>query len=110
MEYAGKIENKEAASSAKGLVSQELAYYNIEVQKYHKAIKNIETSQRYFESISQNKDFMTAGNKQLLGLCYYNLGDTGRSLKYYNEALALLKDRWKITLQELFIPELQRYT
>ncbi len=92
LEYAGKIENKEAASSAKGLVSQELAYYNIEVQKYHKAIKNIETSQRYFESISQNKDFMTAGNKQLLGLCYYNLGDTGRSLKYYNEALALLKD------------------
>lgn len=92
LEYAGKIENKEAASSAKGLLSQELAYYNIAVQKYQKAIENIEASQKYFDNISQNKDFMTAGNKQLLGLCYYNLGDTGRSLKYYNEALTLLKD------------------
>jgi len=91
LEYAGKIENQEAASSAKGLVSQELAYYNIAVQKYQKAIENIEASQRYFDNITQNKDFMTAGNKQLLGLCYYNLGDTGRSLKYYNEALMLLK-------------------
>ncbi|OPC53257.1 AraC family transcriptional regulator [Elizabethkingia miricola] len=92
LEYAGKIENKEAASSAKGLVSQELAYYNIAIQKYQKAIKNIESSQKYFDNISQNKDFMTAGNKQLLGLCYYNLKDTERSLKYYNEALTLLKD------------------
>ncbi|KUY30272.1 AraC family transcriptional regulator [Elizabethkingia ursingii] len=91
LEYAGKIENQEAASSAKGLVSQELAYYNIAVQKYQKAIENIEASQRYFDNITQNKDFMTAGNKQLLGLCYYNLGDSGRSLKYYNEALTLLK-------------------
>ncbi|MCL1664253.1 AraC family transcriptional regulator [Elizabethkingia ursingii] len=91
LEYAGKIENQEAASSAKGLVSQELAYYNIAVQKYQKAIENIEASQRYFDNITQNKDFMTAGNKQLLGLCYYNLGDSGRSLKYYNEALMLLK-------------------
>ncbi|PUB30976.1 tetratricopeptide repeat protein [Elizabethkingia sp. YR214] len=92
LEYAGKIENKEAASSAKGLVSQELAYYNIAVQKYRKAIKNIEASQKYFDNISQNKDFMTAGNKQLLGLCYYNLGNTERSLKYYNDALTLLKN------------------
>ncbi|WP_260264124.1 AraC family transcriptional regulator [Elizabethkingia ursingii] len=91
LEYAGKIENQEAASSAKGLVSQELAYYNIAVQKYQKAIENIEASQRYFDNITQNKDFMIAGNKQLLGLCYYNLGDSGRSLKYYNEALMLLK-------------------
>ncbi|MCL1672584.1 AraC family transcriptional regulator [Elizabethkingia ursingii] len=91
LEYAGKIENQEAASSAKGLVSQELAYYNIAVQKYQKAIESIEASQRYFDNITQNKDFMTAGNKQLLGLCYYNLGDSGRSLKYYNEALTLLK-------------------
>jgi len=91
LEYAGKIENQEAASSAKGLVSQELAYYNIAVQKYQKAIENIEASQRYFDNITQNKDFMIAGNKQLLGLCYYNLGDTVRSLKYYNEALMLLK-------------------
>ncbi|HFK5509557.1 tetratricopeptide repeat protein [Elizabethkingia anophelis] len=92
LEYADKIENPEAANSAKGLVSQELAYYNIAVKKYHEAIGNIEASQKYFDNISQNKGFMMAGNKQLLGLCYYNLGDTDLSLKYYNEALALLKN------------------
>ena len=92
LEYADKIENPEAANSAKGLVSQELAYYNIAVKKYHEAIGNIEASQKYFDNISQNKGFMMAGNKQLLGLCYYNLGDIDLSLKYYNEALALLKN------------------
>ena len=91
LRLADKIENPEAANSTKGLMWQEKAYYNIETENYRDAVKCINFSQSYFDKISQNKDFLTANNKQLLGLSYYRLDKKDAALKSYQESLVLLK-------------------
>lgn len=85
-----QIENREAANSAAGLMKQELAYYDQAVKNYRSSIQHIEASQKHFSHITQNKDFLMAGNEQLLGLNYYYLKDYEKALQHYHKGMALL--------------------
>jgi len=85
-----KIEQPETANSTMGLMEQELAYYDQAVKNYRSSIQHIEASQRYFSHITQNKDFLMAGNEQLLGLNYYYLQDYEKALVHYRKGMALL--------------------
>ncbi|MGC4234722.1 MAG: helix-turn-helix domain-containing protein [Niabella sp.] len=87
-----QIENPETANSAAGLMKQELAYYDQAVKNYRSSIKHIEESQKYFSHITQNKDFLMAGNEQLLGLNYYYLKEYEKALKHYHKGITLLNN------------------
>ncbi len=87
-----QIENPETANSAAGLMKQELAYYDQAVKDYRSSIKHIEESQEHFSHITQNKDFLMAGNEQLLGLNYYYLKDYENALKHYHKGITLLSN------------------
>ncbi|MCH5687617.1 hypothetical protein LWM68_27140 [Niabella sp. W65] len=73
LELIPLIPQSEAAQTALGLVNQELAYYYMAAKNYQTAIRHIRASQRSFDQVSQNKNFFTANNEQLLGLNYYYL-------------------------------------
>ncbi|GAB3423484.1 hypothetical protein GCM10027516_22730 [Niabella aquatica] len=85
-----KIENPETVNSTMGLMKQELAYYALAVKDYPSSIQYLAESQSHFSHLTQNKDFLMAGNEQLLGLNYYNLKDYEKALTHYYKGLALL--------------------
>lgn len=85
-----RINNPEMAKSTMGLIYQELAYNAIAVKDYHASLKYIRESQKNFDRISQNKDYLTADNEQLLGLSYFHLADYKRALYHYQNSLNLM--------------------
>ncbi|HMR84928.1 MAG TPA: helix-turn-helix domain-containing protein [Niabella sp.] len=87
-----QIENPETANSAAGLMKQELAYYDQALKNYRSSIQHIQESQKHFSQITQNRDFLMAGNEQLLGLNYYYLKDYENALKHYHKGMALLSN------------------
>lgn len=87
-----KINNPEMVKSTTGLIHQELAYNDMALKKYHSAIRHIRISQKNFDSITQNQEYLTADNEQLLGLNYFHLTDYKRALHHYRNSLNLMKN------------------
>ncbi len=85
-----KIDNPEMVKSTMGFINQELAYNDIAIRAYHSSIRHIRESQKNFDHISQNKDYLTANNEQLLGLNYFYLADLTQSMFHYQNSLILM--------------------
>ncbi|WP_114792712.1 AraC family transcriptional regulator [Niabella yanshanensis] len=87
-----RINNPEMVKSTMGLIYQELAYNAIAVKDYHASLQYIRESQKNFDHISQNKEYLTADNEQLLGLNYFHLADYKRALHHYQKSLNLMSN------------------
>lgn len=87
-----RINNPEMAKSTMGLIYQELAYNAIAVKDYHASLQYIRESQKNFDHISQNKEYLTADNEQLLGFNYFNLADYKLALHHYQKSLSLMSN------------------
>ncbi|MCT4303849.1 helix-turn-helix domain-containing protein [Elizabethkingia anophelis] len=92
LEACKRIDDPKFVNNTKGLMMQEMAYYESDLENYKKAIYYINQSQLHFNLIKQNNDFFTLNNEQLLGLNYYKLNDLGKSTQHYNKALKMAKD------------------
>ncbi|MDV4042178.1 AraC family transcriptional regulator [Elizabethkingia anophelis] len=92
LEACKRIDDPKFVNNTKGLMMQEMAYYESDLENYKKAIYYINQSQLHFNLVKQNNDFFTLNNEQLLGLNYYKLNDLVKSTQHYNKALKMAKD------------------
>ncbi|ROH97690.1 AraC family transcriptional regulator [Chryseobacterium daecheongense] len=87
-----EIENPELRNNILGLVMQEMAYCEMEQQRFQKSIHYIQKSQKYFNATKQDLNFFSSNNEQLLGLNYYHLKDFDKALSHYNKAIGFCKN------------------
>ncbi|CAM3094892.1 helix-turn-helix domain-containing protein [Elizabethkingia anophelis] len=80
------IKDPAESNNVMGLMLQELAHYDIKMKQYKKAIFKLEKAQEKF-SLLREKDFFTATNNQLMGVCYIGAGMYDKAIAYYKEAL-----------------------
>ncbi|WP_158521374.1 AraC family transcriptional regulator [Chryseobacterium indologenes] len=93
LQASGQIVDFQKSSEAAGLLNQEMAFYEMEMGNFPNAIRNIESSLKYFEKInSQNENRTAAASYQLLGDVYFKLNDYSVSEDYYRKAEGLLKN------------------
>ena len=92
IEISKKIKDPESANSTAGLMSQEMAYYEIEKKNYKKSIDYIHQSQHYFNVTNIDKAYFTATNEQLLGLNYSHLKEYDKAITHYQKALHDLRN------------------
>ena len=81
------IKDPAESDNVTGLMLQELAHYDIKTKQYKKAIFKLEKAQEKF-SLLREKDFFTATNNQLMGVCYIGAGMYDKAITYYKKALA----------------------
>ncbi|SIR58363.1 Tetratricopeptide repeat-containing protein [Chryseobacterium sp. RU33C] len=90
---SGQIVDFQKSNEAAGLLNQEMAFYEMEMGNFPNAIRNIESSLKYFGKInSNNKNRTAAASYQLLGDVYFKLNDYSVSESYYRKAEGLLKN------------------
>lgn len=93
LQASGQIVDFQKRSEAAGLLNQEMAFYEMEMGNFPNAIRNIESSLKYFEKInSQNGNRTAAASYQLLGDVYFKLNDYAVSEDYYRKAENLLNN------------------
>lgn len=93
LQASGQIVDFQKSSEAAGLLNQEMAFYEMEMGNFPNAIRDIESSLKYFEKInSQNENRTAAASYQLLGDVYFKLNDYSVSEDYYRKAEGLLKN------------------
>lgn len=80
------IKDPAESNNVTGLMLQELAHYDIKTKQYKKAIFKLEKAQEKF-NLLREKDFFTATNNQLMGVCYIGAGMYDKAITYYKEAL-----------------------
>lgn len=90
---SGQIVDFQKRSEAAGLLNQEMAFYEMEMGNFPNAIRNIESSLKYFGKInSLNGNRTAAASYQLLGDVYFKLNDYAVSEDYYRKAESLLNN------------------
>lgn len=92
-EISEKIEDQKFANEMKGLLMQEMAYYEEHKKNYNQSISYINKAQLYFNTIQQSPEISSTrsgNNEQLLGLNYYKLKNTNKAKLHYEKALKLL--------------------
>ncbi|SHL22018.1 helix-turn-helix domain-containing protein [Chryseobacterium polytrichastri] len=92
-EVSEKIEDQKFANEMKGLLMQEMAYYEEHQKNYNQSISYINKAQSYFNAIQQSPEISSTrsgNNEQLLGLNYYKLKKTNKAKLHYENALKLL--------------------
>lgn len=93
LQASGQIVDFHKRSKAAGLLNQEMAFYEMEMGNFPNAIRNIESSLKYFGKInSQNGNRTAAASYQLLGDVYFKLNDYAVSEDYYRKAESLLNN------------------
>ncbi|WFB69406.1 AraC family transcriptional regulator [Chryseobacterium sp. WX] len=93
LQASGQIVDFHKRSEAAGLLNQEMAFYEMEMGNFPNAIRNIESSLKYFGKInSQNGNRTAAASYQLLGDVYFKLNDYAVSEDYYRKAESLLNN------------------
>lgn len=93
LQASGQIVDFQKRSKAAGLLNQEMAFYEMEMGNFPNAIRNIESSLKYFGKInSQNGNRTAAASYQLLGDVYFKLNDYAVSEDYYRKAESLLNN------------------
>ncbi|MDH5032376.1 AraC family transcriptional regulator [Chryseobacterium cucumeris] len=93
LQASGQIVDFQKRSKAAGLLNQEMAFYEMEMGNFPNAIRNIESSLKYFGKInSQNGNRTAAASYQLLGDVYFKLNDYTVSEDYYRKAESLLNN------------------
>ncbi|QWT86028.1 helix-turn-helix domain-containing protein [Chryseobacterium sp. PCH239] len=93
LQASGQIVDFQKRSEAAGLLNQEMAFYEMEMGNFPNAIRNIESSLKYFGKInSQNGNRTAAASYQLLGDVYFKLNDYTVSEDYYRKAESLLNN------------------
>ncbi len=93
LQASGQIVDFHKRSEAAGLLNQEMAFYEMEMGNFPNAIRNIESSLKYFGKInSQNGNRTAAASYQLLGDVYFKLNDYAVSENYYRKAESLLNN------------------
>ncbi|MDP9961825.1 helix-turn-helix domain-containing protein [Chryseobacterium lathyri] len=88
------IEDQKFANEMKGLLMQEMAYYEEHKKNYNRSIFYINKAQSYFNSIQQSPEITSTrsgNNEQLLGLNYYKLKNTNKAKLHYENALKSLR-------------------
>ncbi|WP_167024408.1 AraC family transcriptional regulator [Chryseobacterium sp. Tr-659] len=92
LEASVQIPDFQKSNEAAGLLNQEMAFYEMELGNYSKAVQYVEFSLKYFEKISsKNEDRTEAASYQVLGDVYFKLNDYSASENYYRKAEGLLK-------------------
>ncbi|PRD48198.1 AraC family transcriptional regulator [Sphingobacterium haloxyli] len=86
---AAQIKSPQIANTIRGLINQEMAHNEMANKRYTQAIAYIQQSEQYFESTTENRDFFTMENEQLLGLNYYLLEHYDKSIEHYQNALRI---------------------
>ncbi|WP_433631699.1 tetratricopeptide repeat protein [Chryseobacterium cucumeris] len=93
LQASGQIVDFHKRSEAAGLLNQEMAFYEMEMGNFPNAIRNIESSLKYFGKInSLNGNRTAAASYQLLGDVYFKLNDYAVSEDYYRKAESLLNN------------------
>ncbi|WP_370899670.1 tetratricopeptide repeat protein [Chryseobacterium gossypii] len=85
-DMAKDITDPDIADNTKGLIMQEMAYYDIEHRNYVEAIDKLNEAKSY---IRHTNPFFEAHNEQLLGLNYYHLRKPEEALVHYQNAIEL---------------------
>lgn len=93
MEAAKRITDFQEKGEILGLLSQEMAYYEIEQSSYPEAVKYIEQSLNFFGKDDQDNKRAVAASYQILGDIYLKLKDYTASENHYRKAESLLKTK-----------------
>lgn len=96
-----RIGDQDVANRTRALMNQEQAYYYVDQKAYETAVQHLEVASIYFDKSPGNTDVQQANNFQLLGLCYYHLGNDSASLRHYDTGLSYLR-----SYQETFMAAL----
>lgn len=84
-----KIKDPDLLNSQMGLILQEKAYVELDQKQYKKAIKYLNSSQKYFDLVKDAKAVYTISTEHLLGNSFYELGDLKKAELHYQKALQL---------------------
>jgi len=93
MEAAKRITDTQEEGEILGLLSQEMAYYEMEQSSYPEAVKYIEQSLVFFGQDEQDNKRAVAASYQILGEIYFKLKDYAASENHYRKAESLLKTK-----------------
>jgi len=86
---AAQIKSPQIANTIRGLINQEMAHNEMANKQYTQAIAYVQQSDQYFKGTTENRDFFTMENEQLLGLNYYFLENYDKSIEHYQNALRI---------------------
>ncbi len=90
MQAAERITDTQEKGEILGLLSQEMAYYEMEQSSYPEAVKYIEQSLDFFGKDDQDNKRAVAASYQILGDIYLKLKDYTASENHYRKAESLL--------------------
>ena len=93
-ELGGKMKEEGFKRIYLGMVCQETAYYELELENYQKAIRNIKQASNYFKDIPEgvNKSYFTATNEELLGRAYIGEKEPQKALVHLQNAHQLMNE------------------
>lgn len=82
-----KIKDPEMANSTAGLMQQELAFCNMDLDNYRRAIFHLQKAAVNFEQLREKKQSFMMNNERLLGQNYLHLKSYDTALTHFQKAL-----------------------
>lgn len=82
-----KIKDPEMANSTAGLMQQELAFCNMDLDNYRQAIFHLQKAAFNFEQLREKKQYLIMNNERLLGQNYLHLKSYDTALIHFQKAL-----------------------
>lgn len=88
-----RISDDDLKYSFLGSANQERAYYNIEINEYHKAYENTKEAETHYNKLEEGKKktYLLATNNELQGKISIELMEWDKSLEHYHKAIELLE-------------------
>lgn len=90
MLFSNEIDDKNEMYKFKGNLFQELAYYEMEVSNYSKAIEHLKKGEQFLNKITSSesidKSFLIAINSEMLAKNYLSLQKADSAVAFYNKA------------------------
>ncbi|WP_275153579.1 helix-turn-helix domain-containing protein [Elizabethkingia meningoseptica] len=87
LETARKINNPKDANKVTGLMLQELARLDLQLNHYKEAILKLDLAQKNFNKLGSG-NFFTAANHELIGQCFVSMEEYTKAIDHYKYALA----------------------
>lgn len=86
------IDDSAQINSTKGFFYQEMAYIELDLKNYQKAISYLELSDESFKSLQKDANYLNAANLQLFGAAYLGLNQVDKAKEFLDKALVNLED------------------
>jgi AraC-like DNA-binding protein len=91
-DVTSKVKNESQKKNLLSFIYQEKAYHELEKKNYHESLGFCQLSSQFFDIVNSANNISYANNLHLIGLNYYYLNQDSLALKYYHEALEIVKN------------------